>query len=97
MEWTMNYTVTRTRKEPAAGGSHDHIKGVCTTANVHYTRKEVVDSISAGNSWVTSAGGKTAVIKPVSYCPAFGCLASPYITTAPDHSTENNLEELPAC
>lgn len=93
----MNYTVIRTRKELAAGGSHQHIEGVCTTANIHYTRKEVVDSIRAGNVWVTSAGGKTALIKPLNYCPAGGCFASPYITTTPDHSVENNLEELPTC
>jgi Protein of unknown function (DUF3892) len=90
-------TVTRTRKETSQDGTHRHIEGVCTTENLHYTRKEVVDSIAAGNRWVTSAGGSTAVIKPMSYCPAANCYAAPYITTHPDHTTANNLENLPAC
>ncbi len=93
----VQYTVTKTRKESSADGSHQHIEGVCTTAGVHYTRREVVDSIGAGNLWASSAGGTTAVIKPMSYCPASACYASPYITTAPDHTTTNNLENLPPC
>lgn len=93
----MQYTVTNTRKEQAEDGSHRHIEGVCTVSGTHYTRKEVVASIEGGNVWKTSAGGKTATIKPMKYCPAAACLASPYITTAPDHTTENNLENLPAC
>jgi hypothetical protein len=93
----MQYTVTKTRKELSADGSHRHIEGVCTTTGVHYTRREVVASINAGNVWMTSAGGSTAVIKPISYCPASGCFATPYITTAPDHTTTNNLENLPPC
>lgn len=93
----MQYTVTRTRKESSADGSHRHIEGVCTNAGVHHTRREVVASINAGNLWVTSAGGTSAVIKPVAYCPAPACHASPYITTAPDHTTTNNLENLPPC
>lgn len=64
----MQFTVTRVRRESSADGSHKHLEGVCTTSNSHYTRKEVVDSIKAGNTWVTS-----------------------------DHSTENNLENLPDC
>src|SRR5947208_3071257 len=62
------YTVTRVRKEQSADGTHEHIEGVCTTADVHYTRKEVVDSINAGNTWKTSADGYEAVIEPIAYC-----------------------------
>lgn len=91
------YTVTRVRKVQAANGSHRHIEGVCTTENLHYTRRQVVDSISAGNTRITIAGGKIARTKPMDHCPARACTATPYITTAPDHTTENNLENLPAC
>jgi hypothetical protein len=90
-------TVTKVRKELSADGSHQHIEGVCTTSATHYTRKEVVDGISQGQDWHTLADGETAKIKPMSYCPALACLATPYITTAPDHTTKNNLENLPEC
>jgi hypothetical protein len=90
-------TVTKVRKEVSADGTHRHIEGVCTTSGTHYTRKEVVDGITRGQDWHTSAGGKTAKIKKVTSCPAPACYATPYITTAPDHTTENNLENLPEC
>ncbi len=90
-------TVAKVRKEWSSDGTHRHIEGVCTTTGTHYTRKEVVDGINRGEDWHTSAGGTTAKIKPMRYCPAAACLASPYITTAPDHTTENNLENLPEC
>ena len=90
-------TVTKVRKELSSDGSHLHLEGVCTVDGVHYTRAEVVASIVAGSTWVTSASGTTAHIKPMARCPAIGCLATPYITTAPDHTTVNNLENLPRC
>jgi hypothetical protein len=90
-------TVTKVRRELSSDRTHRHIEGVCTIANIHYTRKEVVNGIERGEDWHTSAGGKTAKIKPMKYCPAAACLASPYITTAPDHTIENNLETLPEC
>jgi hypothetical protein len=91
------YTVTRVRKQPSADGSHEHIEGVCTTDNHHYTRIAVVDSISAGNTWRTSAGGYTATISTIRYCPRSGCLASPYIKTNPSSNKLDNLENLPSC
>jgi hypothetical protein len=90
-------TVTQVRKEPASDGIHQHIKGVCTTTNDYYTRKQVVDSINAGEVWETSGGGSRARIKVIPYCPYGTCLTSPYITTAPDHTTSNNLDNLPPC
>jgi hypothetical protein len=90
-------TVTNVRKETSADGTHRHIEGVCVIDGTHYTRAQVVASINAGNRWVTSAGGSTAVIKPITFCPASACLATPYITTAPDHTPTNNLDNLPAC
>lgn len=90
-------TVTKVRKETSEDGSHRHIEGVCTTDGAHHTRRQVVESIARGNVWVTSAGGNTATIRPITYCPAPRCLATPYITTRADNSTDNNLENLPPC
>lgn len=94
----MKYIVTRVRKETSTeGGRHEHIEGVCTVENRFYFRRQVVDSIAAGNVWVTSAGGREAVIRPIRHCPWSGCFATPYITTRPDDSRDDNLENLPPC
>jgi hypothetical protein len=91
-------TVTKVRKESSWDGSHRHIEGVCTTDGAHHTRKQVVGSIAAGNVWTTrSSSGSTAVIRPITYCPAAACTASPYITTRADNQKDDNLENLPAC
>jgi hypothetical protein len=91
------YTVTKVRKETSADRTHQHLEGVCTSAGVHYTRAEVVASINAGNSWVTSADGYSATIETIKYCPKPACLATPYIKTKPDSTKKNNLENLPIC
>jgi hypothetical protein len=89
------YTVTKVRKERSADGSHRHIAGVITASGIFYSRSEVADSIKAGNSWITSAGGYTAVIQVISYCPRSGCYANPYLKTNPDSTKLDNLENLP--
>lgn len=89
------YTVTKVRKELAVNGNHRHIEGVVTDGGVHYTRKQVVDSIDAGNVWKTSADGTSATIQRMSYCPNATCYASPYIKTNPDSTGKDNLENLP--
>ncbi|HEY5342662.1 MAG TPA: DUF3892 domain-containing protein [Solirubrobacteraceae bacterium] len=91
------YTVTEVRKELSDDGTHKHIEGVCTSDGTHYTRKEVVDSIEAGNTWKTKAAGYEATIKKISYCPQTGCLASPYIETKRDSTKKDNLENLDLC
>ena len=91
------YTVTKVRKELSADGKHKHIKGVCTKDGTYYSRKEVADSINAGNTWKTSADGYTATIKVIKYCPKSGCLATPYIETNPDSTKKDNLENLDLC
>jgi hypothetical protein len=91
------YTVTRVRKERSTDGTHEHIAGVCTTANVYYTRREVVDSINGGNTWRTSAGGYSATITPTNYCLKANCFASPYIKTNPNSTKKDNLENLDRC
>jgi hypothetical protein len=91
------YVVTRVRKERSDDRSHEHIEGVCTISGTHYTRKEVVDSIKAGNVWKTSADGYEAVIEPMQYCPKQRCTATPYIRTNPDSTKKDNLENLDHC
>jgi hypothetical protein len=92
------YTVTKVRMEPSdQGGKHEHIEGVCRDDGIHYTRKEVVDSLDDGNSWKTSAGGSSATIKKMSYCNHAGCMATPYITTDADATAKDNLDNLPRC
>ncbi|NYI40973.1 DUF3892 domain-containing protein [Demequina lutea] len=91
-----NYTVVKVRKETSSDGTHHHIEGVITAAGIHYTRKEVVTSLDAGDTWQTSAGGYTASIQKLSYCPKSACLASPYLKTKPDSTGLDNLENLPA-
>jgi hypothetical protein len=89
------YTVIKVRKELSADGRHRHLAGVITTENLYYTRREVVDSIDAGNTWQTSAGGYSAKIHKLNFCPKVGCFATPYIATNPDSRWQDNLENLP--
>lgn len=95
----MTYTVTKVRKEWSyVPRTHEHIEGVCTTDGTHYTRKQVVDSMGRGDTWSTRGpDGSSARIKPANGCPVNECPATPYITTAPDHTTANNLDNLPSC
>ncbi|HEU5001165.1 MAG TPA: DUF3892 domain-containing protein [Actinomycetota bacterium] len=93
------HVVTKVRKEWALSGTdrHRHIEGVCTSDGTHYTRKEVVNSINAGNTWKTQADGYEAVIKTMTYCPHARCLATPYIKTNPDSTKKDNLDNLDEC
>ena len=93
------YIVTKVRKESAGGSSHPHrhLEGVCTEGGTHYTRKDVVDSINAGHTWKTRAGGYEATIEKITYCPHPACLVTPYIKTNPDSSKKDNLENLDEC
>jgi len=91
------YTVTKVRKELSDDGTHRHIAGVCTDVGTYYTRRQVVDSIDAGDTWKTSAEGYQATIKAIAYCPADSCYATPYIETNPDSTTKDNLENLDGC
>jgi hypothetical protein len=90
-------TVTGVRKEWTASGSHEHIVGVCSANGTYYTRDQVIGGLALGEDWHTSAGGHTAKIRRIEYCGHPGCLLSPYIATGPDHTIENNLENLPDC
>jgi hypothetical protein len=93
------YYTDKVHKSWNASGTHQHIDFVCQeTSETHWTPSEVVASIDAGNVWRTrGADGSSAVIHKLTYCPAAECLISPYITTNPDHTTANNLDNLPLC
>ena len=84
-------------QEQSPDGSHRHIEGVCTEGGTHYTRKQVVDSINAGNTWKTRADGYEAIIKPIARCRKLNCSATPYIETNPDSTRKDNLENLDLC
>lgn len=89
------FTVTKVRKEYSTDYSHRHITGVITNTGYFYNRQQVVDSIGLGNAWQTSAGGYSATIRSMSYCPTGSCMAKPYIKTNPDSTGLDNLENLP--
>jgi hypothetical protein len=90
----MKYHVKKVKRSTATG--HRHITAVITTGDVTYTNQEVVNSIKAGNTWVTSVPNvPEATIRELSYCPAQGCLHRPYLTTDKDATAKNNLENLP--
>ena len=90
-------TVLRVRMEMSSDGTHQHIAGVCLQDGSYRTRAQVVAGIDAGQDWNTFGGGKYAKIRRITYCPAPTCLLTPYITTAPDHTKENNLDNLSRC
>lgn len=93
----MEYTVQKTRKERSKDGSHEHIVGVCSNGT-YFPRQKVVESINFGNTWKTQAGGSSAQIRVIGSCPKSGCAeASPYITTDPNRSRADNLDNLPPC
>jgi hypothetical protein len=88
-------TVTHVRMELSSDLGHEHISKVRTNTGVVSTRREVADSIAAGDYWQTSTQGHTAKIHAIDFCPRNGCMASPYIRTNPNSVTVDNLESLP--
>jgi hypothetical protein len=93
------YYANKVHKSWNSSGTHQHIEFVCQeTSGTHWTPGEVVASIELGNEWRTrGTDGSSARIKPLQYCPAPSCLTKPYITTTPDHTTANNLDNLLPC
>lgn len=90
-------TVTRVRKELSADGTHWHITGVCTEDGQHHSRADVAAAIDAGEAWFSSDGESSVRIRTIVSCPMPPCSASPYLTTSPEHSASNNLENLERC
>jgi hypothetical protein len=89
--------VTRVRKVRAPEGQHEHLAGVCTAEGSYFSRQEVASSLDAGEEWWSEGGGTRTRIRKASFGPVQGCLTFPYLTTAPDHSPANNLENLSRC
>jgi hypothetical protein len=87
----------KVRKVLSADGSHEHIEGVCTDGGRHYTRQQVVDSISAGDVWKTCVGGYEAPIGALASCPWPGCPIAPYLRTNTDSPEQQDLENLDRC
>jgi hypothetical protein len=90
------YTVNRVHKGLSANGTHEHVEAICTTANLKYTRDQVIASINGADDWYTSVGGRSAKIIVVNNgCGR--CHLKPYIRTTADSTTSDNLLSLPAC
>jgi hypothetical protein len=91
------FIVTKVRREVSEDGTHGHIAAVCTTEELTYSCRQVVESIHEGDIWITRAEGVSAIVKPVRCCPYDGCKAAPYLETNPDSDRLDNLENLPGC
>jgi Protein of unknown function (DUF3892) len=89
--------VTGTRKETSADRTHRHIVGVCLADGSYHSRAEVLTGLDRGESWTTRMGASTGRITKIAFCPRTGCYLNPYITTAPDPTTPNHLDNLPPC
>lgn len=88
-----SYTINAVRKEPvAAPVSHQHIASVRLTDGSTLTRAQVIQKINGGDTFTTS--GYPAGRVYVHNCPR--CGTGDYITTHPDATTTNNLDNLPA-
>lgn len=92
------FYVEKVRKEYAGKDDdrHEHIIGVLVGDGTYYTNAEVETSLNAGNVWYTYVPKEpSATIQVKSYCPQWVCYHKPYLTTEADHTTKNNLENLP--
>jgi len=89
--------VTRVRKAPSPGKTHEHIETVCTSDNQSYSRDHVIRTINGRtDEWYTrSPSGATAKIEVITKCGR--CDLKPYIRTVADTTTIDNLGSLPAC
>jgi len=91
------YVVTGVCKALSPDATHRHISELCTQGAIHFTRTEVIDSLSEGNAFRTLARGQSAEVHVVESCPHDGCTLGPYLATNPDSTGADNLENLPSC
>jgi len=92
--------VTKVRKESSGSGAnrHEHIVGVCLTLGDFRSNQQVWDSMDSGEQWWTRGSDQSSArIRKLTYCPHPSCVHKPYLTTAPDHTRINNLDNLPPC
>jgi hypothetical protein len=90
-------TVTGVRWGPSDYGTHRHIAGVCTADGSYFTTRDVISQLRAGQTWRTFGDGRYGTIRMIDRCPVGSCRVSPYITTAPDDPSEDDLDDLPTC
>lgn len=88
------YTVTGVRMERARDGSHEHIVEVRTSDGARHNRRQVVESMTAGNVWAVEAEGQTVNLEPQRFCPRPNCAAAPYFQTHPTSISKDNIENL---
>lgn len=87
-----SYTINAVRKEPAAVPVvHQHIAAVRLSSSQSLTRAQVISCIRAGDTFTTVGNPPGRVY--VHACPY--CHSGDYITTHPDNTTTNNLDNLP--
>jgi len=87
-----SYTINAVRKQPvAAPVSHQHISEVRTTGGSTFTRAQVIQKLRAGDTFTTTGNPQGRVYEH--NCPR--CGSGDYITTHPDSTTTNNLDNLP--
>jgi hypothetical protein len=85
--------IVRVRKEPVyAPTHHQHIAAVELANGARYTRAQVIDYIGQGYEFYTYMSGRRARVY-VHHCPR--CFSRDYITTTPDGTVANNLDNLP--
>ncbi len=89
--------VRRIRREASVSGSHAHIAGVCTDSGDFMTRVELIVALDRGEIWWAETHGRQVRIRKVMHCDVPGCSLSPYVTTATENTTRNNLENLQEC
>lgn len=75
------------------GLDHEHIVGVITEAQVFCANRTIVAAVERGEEWYTLEADRKARIRPLTTCPL--CAYAPYVTTEPEHTTKNNIENLP--
>lgn len=87
-----SYTINAVRKEPAAAPIvHQHIAAIRTTTGQTMSRAEVIRKISLRDTFTTVGNPRGRIyVHPCPYCHS-----GDYITTHPDHTTTNNLDNLP--
>jgi hypothetical protein len=93
------FYVDRVHKARTPERSHTHIACVHTVgSDRRWTPAQVAASILSGEEWLTrGTDGSSARIRPLAKCPFPGCSFGPDITTYPDHTRANNLDNLPPC
>lgn len=75
----------------STGGYHEHIGAVELSTGQRLSREAVITEIRRGVVFYTMVNGQQARV----YAPNCHRCRAPYITTSPDGTTANNLDNLP--